>query len=174
MKSPTRPGMTHAYFPALAACCGLLEYMTGLFRGNIRDIGWPQVADWAGRFLVQPDYNRETVHVLVNAIRHPVAHRGIATGVWIDRRAGPNGGRRLTWKISADARRPRISVVPEFGSLSRDPPWPCPFTHRLHVHLKGLAIDIRNGVNNYADAVAHDQNLQRNFDRSMRQLYPVG
>lgn len=171
--STTRRGMTHAYFPALAACCGLLEYMAGLFRGNTRAIGWPHVADWAERFLVQPDYARDTMRVLVEAVRHPVAHRGIATGVWIDRNQGPNHGRRLTWKVAADARRPSVRVVPENGSLTKDPPYPCPYTHRLQVHLRGLAVDIRRGVENYADAIVGDLQLQQNFDRGMRQLYPL-
>jgi hypothetical protein len=172
VRSSTRPGITHAYFPALGACCGLLEYMAGLARGNIRGIGWPQVADWAERFLVQPDYDRQTMRVLVEAIRHPVAHRGIASGVWIDHNQGPHRGRRLTWKVAADALRPAVRVVPENGSLTKDPPWPCGYTHRLHVHLRGLSVDLRNGVKGYADALAVDRQLQGNFDRAMRQLYP--
>ena len=38
--SPTGSGKTHAYFPALAACCGLLEYMTALNLGSTKGIGW--------------------------------------------------------------------------------------------------------------------------------------
>ena len=49
-------GVTHAYFPALSACCGTLEYMAGLYRGNIRGIGDQHVANWANRFLPQPEY----------------------------------------------------------------------------------------------------------------------
>ena len=46
-KSGVNSVVTHAYLPALAACCGTLEYLTALYRGNIRGIGWQQIADFA-------------------------------------------------------------------------------------------------------------------------------
>ncbi len=108
-------GVTHAYLPALAACCGIREYLAALYRGNIRGVGWQQIADFADRYLPQPDFDRETVRVLFEAFRHPVAHRGIASGVWVDRNHGAGKGRRLTWKVSADAKRPACEVVAEVG-----------------------------------------------------------
>jgi hypothetical protein len=156
-------GVTHAYLPALAACCGILEYLTALFRGNIKGIGWQQIAEFAERYLRQPDFHRETVRVLFDAFRHPVAHRGIASGVWVDRNHGPEKGRRLTWKISADARRPACEVVSEVGELMMDPPWPCPYTHR-HIHLRSLWVDIRNAANLYCQEIAEDGQLQANFE----------
>ena len=70
-----RSGLTHAYFPALGACCATLEYLAGLYRGNLRGVGWRDVATWAQNYLPQPDYNAETVRILFEAFRHPVAHR---------------------------------------------------------------------------------------------------
>ena len=32
-------GTTHAYLPAVAACCGILEYLTALWRGDTRGVG---------------------------------------------------------------------------------------------------------------------------------------
>ena len=63
--------MTHAYFPALGACCATLEYFAGLHRGNLRRVGWQQIAVWAQEYLRQPDYDRETVRLLFEAFRHP-------------------------------------------------------------------------------------------------------
>lgn len=163
-------GVTHAYFPAFAACCGTLEYLTGLYRGNVNGIGWQQVADWAQNFLPQPDYDSETVRVLFHGFRHPVAHRGIASGVWVDR-AGEQ--RRLTWKLSANAKRPACEVVEEEGELRRDPPWPCRYTHRVHIHLRALQVDIREAANRYGKELARNSRLESNFQKCMRQLYPT-
>ena len=173
VKSKTRPGDTHAYFPALGACCGMLEYLAGLYRGDLHGIGWPQIADWAEAFMPQPDYSRDTSRIVFEAFRHPVAHRGIASGVWIDRNRGAGHGRRLTWKVSADSKRPACEVVAEQGQLRRDPPWPCYYTHRVHIRLKGLQVDISRGANRYGHALSADKQLQTHFQACMRQLYPT-
>ena len=170
--SQATSGNTHAYFPALAACCGILEYLSALYRGNIKGIGWQQVADWAQRFLPQPDYDRETVRILFDAFRHSVAHRGIASGVWIDRNQGSGHGRRMTWRIHADAIRPACRVLKENAVLVNDPPWPCRYTHRVHIHLKGLQVDIRKAAKLYRKAISNESQLQSNFESVMRQLYP--
>lgn len=172
IQSSTRRGLTHAYFPALSACFGFLEYLAGLHRGNLNGIGWVQVANWADRFLPQPDYNRELVRILFSAFRHSVAHRGIATGVWVDRSKTPH--LRVTWRVLADVRRPACKLIGERGTLKRDPPWPCPYTHRMQIHLKALQSDLAEGVLNYIAAVEIDKKLQSNFEACMRQLYPVG
>jgi hypothetical protein len=168
VESKSRAGPTHAYFPALGSCFGFLEYVTGLFRGNINGIGWVQIADWTDRFMPQPDYNREMVRVFFNAFRHSVAHRGIATGIWVDR-AAPFY--RITWKVYEDADRPACELKAENGVLTRDPPWPCSYTHRMHIHLKALKTDLAEGVLSYAAAIESEKNLQDNFEACMRQLY---
>lgn len=166
-----RRGNTYAYFPALAACTSTLEYLTALVRGNTRGIGWTQVADFASQYMKQPDFDRETVRVLFEALRHPVAHRGIATGIWVDR-AEAGQERRFVWKISASAKRPACQILAEAGSVKRDSPWSCAFTHRVHIHLKALGHDIRDAMNLYGERVLSDPTLQRQFEACMRQLYP--
>lgn len=173
IKSKNRSNNTHAYFPALAACCGILEYLTALHRGNIRGGGWRQVADWAQIFLPQPDYNEDTIRILVGAFRHPVAHRGIASGVWVDQNHGLGRGRRLTWKVLADAKRPACEIVEEQGQLRRDPPWSCTYTHRVHIHLRGMWVDIREAANLYSNMLGTHEQLVGNFEACMRQLYPI-
>ena len=168
----TRVRVTHAYFPALGNCCGTLEYMAALFRGNVNGVGWQQVADWAEQYLPQPDFDRDTMRVLFGAFRNTIAHRGIASGVWIDHQPGGGYGRRLTWKITANARRPACEIVEEQGTLTKDPPWPCDYTHRVHIHLKGLQVDIRNGAKKFSRHIANSDRLQQNFADCMGQLYP--
>jgi len=170
---PDRKKKTHAYFPALAACCATLEYFVALHRGNLNAAGWPDVAAFAERYMRQPDYDRETIRVLICAFRHAVAHRGIATGVWVDQQPGNQQGRRVVWKITASTKRPACQLTAEAGVLTRDPPWPTPFTHRMLIHLGALWIDIREAARQYATEVASDGPLQGNFDRCMQRLYPT-
>lgn len=163
---------THAYLPALAACCGLLEYLAGLYRGKLAGIGWQQISDFAKHYLPQPDYDEEAVRILFEVFRHPIAHRGIASGIWVDRKNGSGKGRRITWQVSADAKRPACEVLSHKGRLTRDPPWPCSFTHRGHIHLRSMWVDVRNAAKRYA-ADLEDAQLQTRFIACMRQLYPV-
>jgi hypothetical protein len=166
--SKTRRGLTHAYFPALASCCGTLEYLSGLYKGRLDTVGWRDVAMWGSKYLPQPDYAEDTVRVFVEAFRNSIAHRGIASGVWIDHKHA----RRFTWKVLADSRHPAINFVAEENTLVSDPPWPCPYTHRAHIHLRSLFVDIRKGAIKYAKEVREDQNLNRKFFACVRELYP--
>lgn len=166
-------GVTHAYFPALASCCAIIEYLTALYCGSINGLGWRQVSNWAHRYLPQPDYDEDAVRVLVEAFRHPVAHRGIASGVWVDRNPELGHRRRLTWKVFANSRRPAIRVVSENGFLTKDPPWDCRYTHRVHIHLRAMKVDIQRAAKRYVREIASSKTLQNNFLACMRQLYPA-
>ncbi len=171
--SPGKNKKTYAYFPALATCCSTLEYFAGLHRGDLKPAGWPQVAAFSAKYLPQPDFDSETIRVLFLAFRHPIAHRGIASGIWIDQSNGPRAGRRLVWKVTAGTNRPACRLVAEAGTLTKDPPWPAPYTHRVHIHLGALWIDIRNGARRYAKDVSVDLRLQENFRACMKRLYPI-
>ena len=164
--------ITHAYFPALATCCGFLEYMTDLHRGRLNKSGWKDIVAWAGRYLPQPDYGEDIVRVLFDGFRHSVAHRGIATGIWLDRHGTGAVERRVTWKLFEDDERPSCQLIDEVGHLTKDPPWPCPHTHRMHIHLKSLAEDLCTGANAYANDIRPDSELLSNFERAMQTLYP--
>ena len=170
--SNTRWGPTHAYFPALAACCGTIEYLTAMQCGRVNGLGWRDVAAWANTYLPQPDYHEDAVRVFFEAFRNSVAHRGIASGIWRDQKPGPGHGRRITWKVLADARRPAIRLVAENGTLKNDPPWPCKYTHRVHIHLKSMTVDIREAARRYAKDVSTNRDLQTSFTSCMRTLYP--
>jgi hypothetical protein len=171
--SPDGKKKTVAYFPALAACCSTLEYFVGLHRGSLKPAGWPEVAAFANSYLRQPDFNAETVRVLFQAFRHPVAHRGIASGVWVDQTPGQANGRRLVWAIAAGTKRPACLVVAEAGTLRRDPPWPVSYTHRVHIHLGSLWRDIADGARQYAADVAQRAELQTRFAACMKRMYPI-
>jgi hypothetical protein len=148
----------------------MLEYVAGLYVGRIDGLGKREVNEYA-RYLPQPDYNAEAIRVLFDAFRNAVAHRGIASGVWVDPQPVTRR-RRFTWKVLAGAARPALEVVASQGEIKYDSPWPCPYTHRVHIHLGRLWRDIRDSVESYLAELVTSQRLQDNFMRCMRQLYP--
>ncbi len=172
MPSKARSGDTHAYFPALTACCGMLEYLAAMHSGRVKGLGRNEVAAWSNLYMPQPDYDNETIRVLMVAFRNSVAHRGIASGVWIDRINGPNNGRRLTWKISEDTNKPSIDIVTENGVLINDPPWPCSYTHRVHIYLKSMVDEIETGAKHFAEDLNNNSALHKCFYSCMSKLYP--
>jgi|SRR6266850_3690121 len=163
--------LTHAYFPALMSCCGMLEYLTGLYVGRTNGLGRREVTAYAIKYLPQPDYNADVIRILFDAFRNALAHRGIASGVWVDRHHATRG-RRLTWKVFANATRPPIEVCVNEDVLKIDPPWPCRYTHRVHIRLGRLWLDIRNSANGYMADVVACQDLQKQFFQCMEELYP--
>lgn len=167
-----RGGITHAYFPALATCCAFLEYMTALERGGIDGGGRANVARWAARYLPQPAYGDDPIRVLIEAFRNSVAHRGIATGIWCDRRKGGQISRRVTWMLSESRGTPALQIVEDAGRLTRDPPWPCVHTHRMQIYLRSLADDLAGGARSFAATIRRDPESQRRFRKTMLAMYP--
>lgn len=164
--------ITHAYFPALATCCAFLEYMTGLHRGRLAKVGWDAVSIWTTKYLGTAHYPSDLVRVLFDGFRHSVAHRGIATGIWLDRHPSAAPSRRITWRLEAGAERPACRLAEDVGTLVKDSPWPAPHTHRMHIHLRSLAEDLANGAEAYAVELPQEIALIENFKRAMQTLYP--
>lgn len=165
---------THAYFPALGACCATLEYLAGLYHGLVGDsVSQNHIRTFANTYLPQPDYDAEAIRVLHDGFRHPVAHRGIASGVWTDQHADPQfHGRRVVWTIYANARKPALRLLPEHGQLLSDPPWPCAYTHVAHIHLVTLWRDVQEAGLRYATDAERDAALTAKFTTAMERLYP--
>ena len=172
--SKERSGATHAYFPALMNCCGTLEYLARLYTGRTgRAKAIDMVVEYS-RFLPKPAYSDESIRVLFDAFRNQIAHRGIASGVWIDEH-DDHSGRRITWKIKADSKHPAVELVEDAGFLLFGSPWECTYTHRAHIHLGRLWRDIRDSATapgGYRDQLLQDDNLVSQFSRCMRYLYP--
>ena len=170
--SKTRSGDTHAYFPALTASCGTLEYLAAMYSGRVKGLSYKEVSAWSSIYMPQPDYDSEIIRVLFDAFRNSVAHRGIASGVWVDKVHGPKNGRRLTWKISEKRMKPSIYVHEENGVLKQDPPWPCKYTHRVHIYLASMIDDIKAGAIQYSNDLESNSGLHKNFYSCMEKLYP--
>ena len=164
-------GLTHAYFPALGSCCGTIEYLAGLYEGRLQDLGFQHWWAFAQKYLGDA-YDNDRMRVLYQAFRHSIAHRGIASGIWVDRHDNALG-RRTTWEISELNVAPAISVVVSpGGKLVSDPPWETPYTHRVYVHVGRLAQDIVDAASRYVlDLIASDLMLDH-FYQCMEELYP--
>lgn len=170
---PDGRGFTCAFFPALGACCSLLEYLTGLYVGRLEGLGRRDVSRYAEAFLPQPAYDAEIVRILVEAFRNRVNHRGIASGVWVDRRPG-TGNRRLVWSIKASDASPAIVVEAHAGTIVKDSPWPCVYTHRVTIRLRRLADDVVDSAGRFTAALHEDAKLRERFMACMREMYPTG
>lgn len=170
VRHPTEPKPTVAYFPALGLCCATLDYLSSLFSGRIEN--GPHVSSivsYAERYLPET-YNEDVIRVLVNALRHSIAHRGIADRVWLEKHKG-RPGRRICWTVYKRDRAPAIQIVTESGEVSGSP-WPCRYTHRVHVHLGRLWKDVKASAIAYAAELPDNPRLLRNFTKCMRNLYP--
>lgn len=166
-------GDLDGYFNGLlAACCATLEYLAGLYVGRLDRLGKREASQYAQAFLAQPDYNEEAIRLLFDAFRNAVAHRGIASGVWQDEHA-QHRGRRITWNVHADSKRPALELLPRAGVVKFDSPWECPYTHRMQIHLGRLWRDIVSSVDGYIAAIESSDVLQRHFHKCMKELYPL-
>lgn len=139
---------------------------------SVASMGWEKEVTAYAKYLPQPDYNAEAIRVLFDAFRNAVAHRGIASGVWVD--PTPCHARTQAYgKVLADAARPALEVVASQGEIKYDSHWPCPYTHRVHIHLGRLWRDIRDSVDGYLADLVASQTLQDEFVRCMKRLYPT-
>ena len=166
--------LTHAYFPALMNCCGMLELLGSLYRGDARNYCLRRVFDYSNTYLPQPEYSTENIVLLYEVLRHPTAHLSTGSGVRKPRH-GSKKGQRITWKIYADARRPPIKLARDRDKLDEQSPWDSPHDYRLHIRLRRLQCDIRASVLNkggYLSDLLSKEDLMRNFKRCMRQIYP--
>lgn len=152
VRATHRKGETHAYFPALAACCGALEYLGALSVGNHvpirRGLSRGHVQEFARRYMVQPDYDREAVRILWDLFRNGTAHHGITSGIWIDLHAD-TFSRRLTWAIDEKTGQPALEVRAKAGTLRKHPPWDCTYTHIATVRVGQLALDVRDAADRW-------------------------
>jgi hypothetical protein len=163
--------VTHAYFPALGSCCGTIEYLAGLYEGRLPDLGEQHWQSYAKKFLPGDVYDADRVHVLYKAFRHSIAHRGISSGIWVDKHDNAQG-RRTTWTVNEKADGAAIEVVESRGTLITDSPWETPYTHRVHIRVGRLWRDVHASAGAYVTELVESKELLDNFYRCMEFLYP--
>jgi hypothetical protein len=90
-----RRGETHAYFPALAACCGAIEYLATLTIGRARPIRdglvRRDIESFAQDYMRQPDYDAEAVFGTCSEMAPLITESRAACGL-TDMRSTKAGG----------------------------------------------------------------------------------
>jgi hypothetical protein len=173
-----RTGETHAYFPALAACCGAIEYLGALSCGNDRAIREGltvgQITTFAETYMPQPDYDRSAVRILWSLFRNRVAHYGITSGVWVDQHEEFKG-RRLIWEVRETRGQPALSIKQQEGTLKYDPPHDCSYTHLALIRLAQLALDVESAALRLIEHIEREVGASLSkFSVAMNVLYPAG
>ena len=165
----------HAYFPALITCVGLLELLSGLYIGKLRDVGIEGLIKYVGRFIDKTEYTNLNMRVLYIGFRHKIAHLTYPYGVFDASVLSPKSRRLVTWRVYASRRLHALELVQEIGALAKDSPWPTPHTHRMLISIDKLKADIvksTKGPNGYVAALKTRTDLQSNFAKCMVEFYP--
>ena len=164
-------GHEHAYFPALIACCGMLELFANLHAGSTnRKKRYDRLYSYCG-FLPRHGYTKDNIHVLFGLLRNSIAHHGTAAGVWKD----PTSSRRITWELTANNTRPALELMSGAGTLTKDSFNPCPYSHRLRVRLDRFWRDIRDSVESrtgFRASLNTDAESVSRFHRCISQIFP--
>lgn len=168
-------GFEHAYFPALSTCCGMLELFANLHGGDSKNQRkrYDRLEDYSD-FLPGNCYSRDNLEVLYKALRNPIAHHGVAAGLF-EETSKASRRRRITWMLTANARRPALELIKKTGVLEKDPPENRTYTHRLCVRLGRFWRDIYDSVDmpkGYREAVMSDPVVLAKFHRCIDQIFP--
>lgn len=167
---------THAYFPALMACCGFLDLLGSLYKGDAKRSKTSWVVNYCQRFMANPDdYCNDNIVLLFEVVRHGAAHLGVGKGVVIPK-YGTDDNKRITWTIDEHPGSPAIRLESDTGVVLKPTlPWCCPYDHRLHAYLPTLQADIRDSVlrtGGYRESVMADHEPLGKFKQAMKDIYP--
>jgi len=166
---------THAYFPALMACVGILDLFSGLHAGDIEHHGLSELQKYARRFL--PSYNEEAIAVLYNCFRHKVAHLGHPYPVFDTRTKKKDftGERKLVgWQVNATRRKPALLLkkLDQPKAIKSAPrKWNVSYDHAMHVSVRQFASDIVESISGYLAYVRNDTGAKRRFEKCMNQYF---
>lgn len=168
-------GFVHAYFPALVTCCGFLELFANLYSGDskVQKQRYDRLEAYS-RFLPGNCYTRDNLEVLYKALRNPIAHHGVASGLH-EETSQQSQRRRITWMITADTQNPALKLLAKSGTLKNDPPKDRQYSHRMCVRLGRLWRDIYDSVDmpkGYRGAVLSDPAQLKKFHRCIDQIFP--
>jgi len=172
----------HAYMPALITCVSLLELLSGLHAGKLKDVRLSGIIDYTKKFMDANVYSSDRLAVLYEGFRHKIAHVTQPYGVFdtytVKKSNHPlrNKPQRLiTWQVNATDRHPPIDIIPVNGTLTKSPPWPVTYSHRCIVSIYRLKVDIPRsalGAGGYLENLKVDSKAQENFHKCMLKSFP--
>jgi hypothetical protein len=168
----------HAYFPALITCIGVLDFLSGLYAGNIERHGLKELKAYIATFFVNKA-QYEDLDLLYIMFRHKIAHIGYpytVTDTALDKRL-PGPHRRITWKVYADNRKRPIELIyHEPRPLKKSiRPWDVSYDTRILVSIKRLQADIVKSIygrSGYLHHLKSDRIAREHFAKCMVVYFP--
>jgi hypothetical protein len=171
----------HAYFPALIRCISFLDFLGGLYAGDIESHSLNELQKYARQFMDRSNYDDLLLGILYEGFRHKIAHLSNAYPVF-DTATKPGKfvppHRRITWTVYASKRRVPIELVSYPSSIllrKTKTPWPVSYDHRIHISLRSFANDIVKSISGPSGYLRHlqsDASSQKNFEKAMQQFFP--
>jgi hypothetical protein len=171
--------VTHAYFPALMACIGFMDFFSGLYCGTLKSPTLDDLKNYARRFL-PPEYSDNSLTIFYHCFRHKIAHLAHPYDV-LDTRKVPSlsnePSMRVTWEVDEKPLSQSITLETlETPQLLKDVPsgWDVTFDHRMHVSIPKLANDAIQSVcgdSGYLHELASNQDCRSKFEYCMNQYF---
>lgn len=166
-----------AYFPALALCCAMVEFIGALYDGDPDKPGLGRESMEAlirDGFLSANEYSDKVVKVLWGAFRNKIAH--FAHPYWVTK----VGGMRLSLVVSIHPADHAVVITkaPPGTVVSSHPvPWEVPISDIAHVSIPKLRDDIVAAGEAYATALANtsspDHKLRmKAIEKAVRRFMP--
>jgi hypothetical protein len=168
----------HAYFPALLTCISVLDLLSGLYSGDLRKAGLPDLKKYVARFMDKKKYSRLNLEVLYVAFRHKLSHHShpyfvldTATDTRISKKM------RLTWTVAAGWRALPIEIRSEPGKYLKKSlhPWKVGYDHRVFIsipHFRNDIIESAIGPNGYLKALSKSPLLRSRCAKCMVEFFP--
>jgi hypothetical protein len=161
-----------AYFPALMTCIAFIEFMSGLYAGNLEsgnDLA--KLEKYSRRFLPS-HYDKLRLKILY-MFRHKLAH--LAYPHVVIKLVENWRQRRITWDVHANGPTPAIEIddltAPDY--LKRVfVPWKVPYDCIVTIGLRAFYNDIKQSVAKYRDALKSDRKMQDNFAKCIKIIFP--
>lgn len=173
---------THAYFPALMVCIANLDLMGQIYTGHDR-AGIEGVRIFVRKYMDETTYTDLAVDLLWKGFRNKVAHLAHPEYV-IDTARLRNWNHphmRVTWFVSQTPDLNHLGrncshllVRKKKKQIKSEPrPYNVAFDHIFYISLPIFQNNIQSGMAAHLTALKEDGALQRNFERIVRNLFPM-
>jgi hypothetical protein len=172
-----RGNYTHAYFPALMACIGILDLFSGLYAGKIERHNVKELKKYSRKFLPN-SYTNELVEIVYDCFRHKVAHLGHPYPVF-DTTSNPRNisakSRKLIgWSVKASKSAPAFTLKklqsPKIVS-SAPPGWGVKYDHAMYVSVRQFATDIVVSIRKYLAYLRNSKVGRKRFKKCMNDYF---
>lgn len=135
--TPNKQG-SHAYFPALMASFAFLELLSGLHAGKLNGVRLEDFCKYTNDFMNGTNYDRKKLAILLEVIRHKVAHLAHPYFVFDTKTSKHlcSPPMRLTWTVYERNRPQPIEVIPYRSARmihKTATPWPVTYDHRVKI-----------------------------------------